>query len=84
MPSRFGDCGALDANGHHCYAPRSDHPMALPSGPPLRTDYERALERIREMKADVALALVAIEMLEEELERVRYERDLLREALDNQ
>jgi len=28
-------------------------PVTLPSGPPVRSDYERALERIRELEADI-------------------------------
>lgn len=48
-----GYCGHLDANLSPCGAHRDCHAyplVSLPSGPPVRADYERALERIRELE----------------------------------
>jgi len=46
--------------------PALKRPITLPSGPPVRSDYERALERIRELEESVRTLYVELNDSEEE------------------
>lgn len=61
-PGAYKDPMCLCTYGHpesHCNRFASEHQehggyiITLPSGPPVRSDYERALERIRELETEI-------------------------------